>query len=356
MEAEMAEIQYVDTEILEEWGTLPAGYHMRPAKLDDVQATVKMLNVWAGRILGRDKFEVEDFLTDWSEPGFDLGQDARLVIAPDGQIAGYCEVFDPGEPHVRLHSFGRVHPDHTNVGVGSWLLRWAEERARQAVPCAPSEARVALVAHCLASRDRPPELFLRHGFTFVRHGLRMVIELDREPPEPVWPGGITVRPIVLDQDEPAMVQAVLAAFKDHWGFVERPFEEELARFQHLLRNNPNVDPALWYLAWDGDQIAGVSLCWPHAHDDHEMGWVGTLGVSRPWRRRGIALVLLQHIFGEFWRRGKRRVGLGVDAQSLTGATRLYEKAGMHSDPAHLVSIFEKELRPGVELSTQSVGD
>jgi len=75
-------------------------------------------------------------------------------------------------------------------------------------------------------------------------------------------------------------------------------------------------------------------------------------VLRPWRRRGLALALLHHTFGEFYRRGKRRVGLGVDADSLTGALRLYEKAGMH--PIRQYASFEKELRPGVELSTQTL--
>ncbi len=83
-----------------------------------------------------------------------------------------------------------------------------------------------------------------------------------------------------------------------------------------------------------------------------MGYVHTLGVRRPWRRRGIALALLHHSFGEFFNRGKSKVSLHVDAKSLTGATRLYEKAGMHVD--RLSHNYEKELRPGKDLSTQSV--
>jgi mycothiol synthase len=82
--------------------------------------------------------------------------------------------------------------------------------------------------------------------------------------------------------------------------------------------------------------------------------VGTLGVRRPWRRRGVALALLQHSFGEFYRRGLRKAGLGVDASSLTGATRLYRKAGMRSDPAYQYDLYEKELRPGEDLLTQSL--
>jgi ribosomal protein S18 acetylase RimI-like enzyme len=81
-----------------------------------------------------------------------------------------------------------------------------------------------------------------------------------------------------------------------------------------------------------------------------MGWVATLGVRRPWRKRGLGLALLEHSFVELQRRGSRRVGLGVDAQNITGATRLYEKAGMQPDLAWTNLAYEKELRSGVELS------
>ncbi len=87
-----------------------------------------------------------------------------------------------------------------------------------------------------------------------------------------------------------------------------------------------------------------------------MGWVGSLSVRRPWRRRGLGLALLLHSFHALQERGKARVGLGVDAQNLTGATRLYEKAGMHSDPRRQWSVYEKELRPGIELSVQTMED
>ena len=77
-----------------------------------------------------------------------------------------------------------------------------------------------------------------------------------------------------------------------------------------------------------------------------------LGVRRPWRRRGIALALLHHAFGELYRRGKHRVVLGVDSQSLTGALRLYERAGMHVQLQY--DNYELELRPGTDLSTQTL--
>lgn len=98
---------------------------------------------------------------------------------------------------------------------------------------------------------------------------------------------------------------------------------------------------------DGDEIAGVALC---ADEKESGGWVHSLGIRRAWRRRGLALTLLQHAFADFVNRGIYKVFLGVDAQSLTGATRLYERAGMR---VMLRSIhYEKELRGGRELSVE----
>jgi len=70
--------------------------------------------------------------------------------------------------------------------------------------------------------------------------------------------------------------------------------------------------------------------------------------------RGIALALLLHSSRELTLRGKERVGLGVDAASLTGATRLYVHAGTH--PARQTGFYEKELRPGIDLSRPSLDE
>jgi hypothetical protein len=44
----------------------------------------------------------------------------------------------------------------------------------------------------------------------------------------------------------------------------------------------------------------------------------------------------------------------VDASSLTGAVRLYERAGMHV--ARQYDRYEKELRSGKELMTTELSD
>lgn len=333
---------------------LPPGYQFRPATMQDLEPTVRMLNEWSRNVLGGDSFEAIFIASLWSTPGFDLERDTRLVLTPQGEIVGYYEVWDIDDPHVHVNLWGRVHPAHTGCGIGSYLLEWAEERGRIAIPRAPEAARVIMVGHCLSMEQSAVDLFLGAGFDLVRYSLRMVILLDSLPPEPAWPEGISVRTLVRGQDEAATLQAVRDSFKDHWGYVDHPFEAELARWEHFMETDDIFDPSLWNLAIAGGQVVGMALNYPYVDDDHDMGWVSTLGVVREWRRRGLGLALLQHSFHQFYQRGKRKVGLGVDAESLTGATRLYLKAGMQPDPARQWSIFEKEIRPGIELGTQSV--
>ena len=78
---------------------------------------------------------------------------------------------------------------------------------------------------------------------------------------------------------------VQAAFRDHWGHVDVPFEEELKQWQHWTTAYKDFDPSLWFLAVDGstDEIVGVVLGWPTTPEDPEMGWIEIVGVLREWR-------------------------------------------------------------------------
>ncbi len=106
----------------------------------------------------------------------------------------------------------------------------------------------------------------------------------------------------------------------------------------------DFDSSPYFIAWVGDQPIGGALC--HAGPP---GGVNSLAVAREWRGRGIGLALLQHAFGEFYRRDLRRAGLAVDSQNLTGATRLYQHAGMCKTRGYLN--MKKELRADTQLPT-----
>lgn len=332
---------------------LPEGFTARGATMDDIEPSIALINRWSRGVIGRDESaSLESVRTEWTSPGFDPAEDIRLVFAPKGEMAGYIEVWTTARPLVHPFIWGRVDPKYETLGIGTWMLHWAEARAMRAINQVPEGVRFAPRIGIWRQAEKSKKLFEDFDYHYVRSFYHMIIEMDRPVPEPEFPEGITLRTFHPEMDAEAVYRADTDAFRDHFGFVEPPFEEGFQRFKHFHLDVEDFDKSLWFLAMDGDEIAGFNLCRQHASDDPDMGWVGSLGVRRPWRKRGIGLALLQHSFNEFYRRGKRKVGLGVDAQNLTGALRLYENAGMHVHRAF--DHYEKELRAGTEISVQSL--
>jgi ribosomal protein S18 acetylase RimI-like enzyme len=266
-------------------------------------------------------------------------------------MVGYIEVWTTAKPPVHPWIWGRVHPEYGGLGIGAWLLHWAEERACMVLDELPKDLRFAPRVGIYRPAKESKKLFDDMGFTQIRSSYEMRIDMETPPPAPQWSEGIALRTFTPDMDLKAVYRTVRESFRDHFGYVEESYEEGFARFNHFMTGE-GTDPSLWFLAMDGDEIAGVSLCRPQSYSDPDLGYVNTLGVRRPWRKRGLGLALLLHSFGEFHRRGKRKVGLGVDAQNLTGALRLYEKAGMHVHMAF--DLYEKTIRVGREISVESL--
>ncbi|MDQ6662288.1 MAG: GNAT family N-acetyltransferase, partial [Chloroflexota bacterium] len=281
---------------------------------------------------------------DWEAPHFNLATDNWVVLSPQGNIVGASGIWH--REHVIMMVPVNVHPDYVGMGVGTALLRKAEERARQLMVEAPEHARITMRSGTISTNQDAKQRLEREGFTLVRSIWKMETEMDEAPPVPIWPEGIAVRTFVRGQDERTVFEADEEAFQDHWGHVETPFDA----WEHWMIKRKGFEPSLWFLAYDGNEVAGFSLCRYEQNNENSEsnGWVETLGVRRPWRHLGLGTALLYHSFGEFYRRGIRKVGLDVDSQNLTGAVRLYERVGMHA--VRQYDSYEKELRSGVELS------
>jgi ribosomal protein S18 acetylase RimI-like enzyme len=321
---------------------LPRGFIVRTPTMEDLEPVTRLVNICEIDVDGVAETTLDDIRTSWQMPDFHLDTDAWVVLSPEGEYVASVDVNH--RQHVRVHMPGCVHPDYQGRGIGSYLLQVAEERARQYIPEAPANARVSLSTGVSSNDLAAKRLLEDNGFQLVRHFWRMGIEVQETPPAAQWAEGISMQ-TMLPGMERVVFEADEEAFLDHWGHIPSTFEE----WQHWTLKREGFDPSLWFLAMDGGQIAGFALC----QNENDMGgWVHVLGVRRPWRRKGLGLALLHHAFAEFYRRDIHNVYLGVDAQSLTGATRLYERAGMHV--VKEFQRYEKELRAGEELSTQFV--
>ncbi len=327
------------------------GWVVRPARLEDVPTSIVMFNAAETDLFGAGPYSAERYVQEWQAPGFNLDLDTRLILSPDGKPVGCAEVWTLADPPVHPWIWARVDPACEGRGFGSALMAWALTRAMESLRRVPPDARVAPRVGTRPGHLPSTALFEDFGFSLARTSWRMAIDLAAPPLQPAWPPGIRLRPYRHPQDLEPVYRCVRDSFRDHWGYVDVPFEQGLALFRHSNTVLHPVEPDVWFVAMDGKQIAGVSLCRRQADDDPEMGWVDTLGVRRPWRRRGLGLALLLHSFHALRQMGAARAGLGVDSGSLTGATRLFARAGM--SVSRELALYELELRPGRELGTQA---
>jgi GNAT superfamily N-acetyltransferase len=290
--------------------------NVRPIVESDADAVASIVVEDSEALTGRPSRLGPNDVRDWWSRA-DLARDSWLFL-------------DDGEPVAAgwLHPYGDkaafagvVARRAKGRGYGSAIVERAEDTAR---------ARGLARMHTWV----PPEdaaaisLLRERGYDEVRRFYEMAIELAAPPSEPVVPEGFALDAFH-EVDARAFHDTLEDAFRDHWEWHGTPFDE----WWELRRGN---DQSLWFVIRVGTEIAAA------VRNDAERnggGYVGIIGVRRDWRGRGLAKALLLRTFGEFWQRGVTRVSLDVDADSPTGATRLYESVGMHVEGA--MAVYER---------------
>jgi len=313
------------------------GFTVRPATLDDVLAIYGLLQSHERALYGYTDKILAYVQTTYSSPTLDFAGDTCLVFDRTGQLVG--SLLLEQSKYVNFEVTVCVFPPEPGVHLDDYLLSRAESRARTLMMQAQPGIEVTLNSWVSSIDQESLQCYERAGFQEVRRNWRMEIELNGLPASPAWPEGVELRPFVLQRDDRAVFEMVERAFQDHWGYTP----EDFAEWRYWIIEQADFDPSLYFIAWAADQPVGGALC--HAGPP---GWVNNLVVAREWRGRGLGLALLQHAFGEFYRRGRRRAGLAVDSENLTGATRLYQRAGMRKTREYLN--MKKVLRMGTFCS------
>ena len=286
----------------------------RPATLDDAERLAAFMGRCTLAHQGVRRASADEMRGRLTQPGLDPALDTWLV-EEDGAVVGFAQVWSEPEAVV---CYVRVDPEHTGRGIGTTLLEHTAARAQDLAP------EPTLHATSWPKDESAAPLLEATGFQPLRYLSLMTADL-AEPEPPRWPDAIEVRAL----DESADLRPIHE-------LQQVIFPERRQTFEEWTHEYAGFDPSLWFLAEDGNGIAGFALCLPELAEDPEAGYVSELGVRPDRRSEGLGLALLEHTFVEFERRGKRRVSLHVDVDNLTGALRLYTRAGMSPNPRLVV--------------------
>ena len=274
---------------------------LRPPTDADAEAVLELIVARDMADLGVPDYTLGDLRQEWALDEVDRSRDAVVVEDEDGALVAYAIVRSIGAQVI-------IPPRHTGRGIGSTLLRWAEERGPR--------------RQWVAERDTAGrELLERNGYQLSRHYWRMERDLAEpvDPPSP--PDGIQLRALEPAADAEAVHALDAAAFATAPDY--RPMSLSAFNAEHLEAHD--LDPALSLVAEREGRLTGFLLT--RRWDEESVGYVDVLAVHPGEQGRGLGTALLLNAFAAFRAAGLQAAQLGV-ASDNPGALRLYERAGM----------------------------
>lgn len=216
-----------------------------------------------------------------------------------------------------LH-LGRVVPAWRGHGLGTALLHWAEGQIRTLAAEHPTHGKGVFGANASSTETTATGLLLNEGYQCVHSNALMDFTDFGRLTEPSLPAKIGRRSVQPDQLR--LIWESIARFwaGTLWG-APAPSEGEYQEFLH----QPDLDLALWQVAWDRDQPVGMVL----GRISKGCGYIDEVSVDRAYRRQGIAQALMLYALAVLREHGVQRVRLHTDANDRHGARSLYEKIG-----------------------------
>jgi ribosomal protein S18 acetylase RimI-like enzyme len=238
-----------------------------------------------------------------------------------------------------------IHPAWRRKGIGTAILRYQENHLRRIaegqLKNGELSGKYARYFETFTSDTEVGKDALLHRQVYSAD--RFFFSMVRPFSEPVeitpMPEGLEIRKVEADQFRQVW-EADQEAFKDHWGYIPGTEED----YNRWLKD-PLIDPDLWRVAWDGDQVAGMVLNFLNQKENEEYnrqrGYTENISVRRSWRRQGLARALFTRSLQMFKEMGMDHASLGVDTQNLSGALNLYQSVGFQVEKRH--TMYRKKL-------------
>jgi len=252
-----------------------------------------------------------------------------IIAEVAGEVVGYARAsgWDDTSSGRRHGITGFLAPAWRRKGIGSAMLRWAENRVRDIAAAFPTDQAEYFQASTSLIQEGMAKMLERAGYQPVRYFYEMVRPNLEDIPDLPLPDGVALRPVSPDHYR-AIWRCGKETGLDEW----EHYEEAEDGFQAWL-TSARFQPQLWQVAWDTatGQIAGqVETFIAHeenAQMSRKRGYTEGVGVVRAWRRRGLARALIAHSLRAQKAAGMSESALVADSESASGATRLYESCG-----------------------------
>ncbi len=241
------------------------------------------------------------------------------------EAVGWCQAASTAESEHRFFVFLYVHPDRRGVGLEDALLAWIEDRALDRFAETDDDLAGALYRYeVYQSMTEDHALMERQGYAPARYFTENARPLDEAIPDVALPEPLEQRRWSDDVSMDALA-VHNAAFADHWGS-----QPTTAAVWRSTENEFFLPNASW-VVYDGAEPVAYVKCAKYPHDFDDRGrresWIEGVGTVRSHRGRGIASALITLAMRAFADDGMEYACLGVDADSPTGANRLYERLG-----------------------------
>ena len=297
---------------------LPGDCRWRRPTLVDAEAIFGLVAERNTALVGFPDVTLDDVRDELTEPGFDPGVDGWLVVDGSGAVTGYGWTMGKGASD--LVDIDVIARDDV---VAEWL--WAQVLARAAAVGRRGNGTVRVDIGIYQADEGKQARARDHGFIPATTYQRMRIDFDQPPLEPVVPRDVVVRTGPGDETLRRDGHGVWRrAFADHFGFVERSFDE----WHEGIEASASHDWAQLRVAYlDGRPVA-MLLGSDQFVEDENCGYVASVAVLGAARGRGLAKLLLRQTFVADARRGRRGTILHVDANNTTPAVDLYVNVGM----------------------------
>lgn len=228
-----------------------------------------------------------------------------------------------GQRH--FYSRGWVLPEWRRHGIGTAMLQRNEARMVELAASMEHDHPPALVTWLEDADVGGHVLFSSRGYRQVRVYRHMVRPHMNDIDLGALPVGIEVRSVTPEL-WPRLWAGMMEAFRDHFGAQD----DSAAAFRRWSED-PEIDPGLWAVAFDGDEVAAGVLGYIEPAENevfgYQRGWADPVFTRRDFRRRGIAHALLGRCLVRLRERGMTSAQLDVDSQNPNDALTLYRRHG-----------------------------